>query len=198
MIKTFLLLCSVLCCTVIVAQQTITVHFLYGSTPAKGYKNSEKKRLGGKKGGHVSIESGDSIVGFHPGGKCHVFSKNKKANGYFSNEQNSNWVKDTVKLKYTSIIIPLSNENYDTLKATLNNYLKKSPYDYAVFGMRCAAAAYDILEETGLVKKRSRLGKWVTIFYPQLLRRRLLKIAMVNNYAVIRKAGKGSRNWEKE
>jgi hypothetical protein len=198
MIKTFLLLCSILCCTVVVAQQTITVHFLYGSKPAKGYKNLEKKKLGGKKGGHVSIESGDSIVGFHPGGKCHVFSKNKKANGYFSNEQNANWVTDTVALKYTSIIIPLSQQQYAVLKNTINNYLTKSPYDYAVFGMRCAAAAYDILEETGIVKKRSRLGKWGAIFYPQLLRRRLLKIAGVKNYTVIRKKGKVSRNWEKE
>ncbi|MEI9955698.1 MAG: hypothetical protein WDM90_05170 [Ferruginibacter sp.] len=53
--------------------------------------------------------------------------------------------------------------------------MQKSPYDYAVFGMRCAAATYDMLEKTGVVKKRSRMGKWVTFFYPQLLRRRLFK-----------------------
>jgi DNA-binding transcriptional regulator YhcF (GntR family) len=64
--------------------------------------------------------------------------------------------------------------------------------------MRCAAAAYDILEETGIVKKRNRLGKWVTIFYPQLLRRRLLKIAGANNFAVIKTKGRSSRSWEKE
>jgi hypothetical protein len=198
MIKPFLLLCNFLWCTVVVAQQTITVHFLYGSKPAKGYKNSETKWFGGIKGGHVTIESGDSIVGFHPGGKCHIFSKKKKANGYFSNEQNLNWVKDTVTLKYTSVIIPLSEENYKRVKNTLNSYLQKSPYDYAFFGMRCAAAAYDVLEETGIVKKRSRLGKLGAFFYPQLLRRRLLKIAGVKNYTVIRKKGKVSRNWEKE
>jgi hypothetical protein len=57
------------------SQQTITVHFLYGSKPAKGNKNAETKWFGGKKGGHVTIETGDSIVGFQPGGKCHVFGK---------------------------------------------------------------------------------------------------------------------------
>ena len=55
--------------------------------------------------------------------------------------------------------------------------------------MRCAAATYDILEETGMVKKRTRMGKWVTFFYPQLLRRRILKAAAENNYAVVKTKG---------
>lgn len=146
------------------SQQTITVHFLYGSKPAKGNKNAETKWFGGKKGGHVTIETGDSIVGFQPGGKCHVFGKKKNANGYFSNEPKQNWVKDTASLQYTSIIIPLDEDNYLKVKNTLNNYLNISPYDYTVFGMRCAAATYDILEETGIVKKRSRTGKWISFF----------------------------------
>jgi hypothetical protein len=64
--------------------------------------------------------------------------------------------------------------------------------------MRCAAASYDILEKAGVVKKRSRMGKWVTFFYPQLLRRRILKIAGENNYAVVKTGGRKSRVWEKE
>jgi hypothetical protein len=64
--------------------------------------------------------------------------------------------------------------------------------------MRCAAANYDVPEETGIVKKRSRVGKWVTIFYLQLLRRPLLKIAGANNYAVVKTKGRSSRSWEKE
>ena len=31
-----------------IAQQTIAVHFLYGSVPAPGYKNAESKWFGGK------------------------------------------------------------------------------------------------------------------------------------------------------
>jgi hypothetical protein len=180
------------------SQQTITVHFLYGSKPANGNKNAETKWFGGKKGGHVTIETGDSIIGFQPGGKCHVFGKKKNANGYFSNEQKQNWVKDTATLKYTSVIIPLDGDNYLKVKNTLNNYLKKSPYDYAFFGMRCAAATYDVLEETNIVKKRRMLGKWVSFFYLQLLRRRLLKIAGANKYAVVKTKGRSSRRWEKE
>jgi hypothetical protein len=198
MIKTFLILISFLILQNINAQQNITVHFLYGSKPAKGYKHEEKKWFGGKKGGHVTIEAGDSIIGFQPGGNCHVFGKKKKANGYFNAKQKEVFIKDTVALKYTSIIIPLNEDGYSKIKITLNNYLKKSPYDYAFLGMRCAAATYDILEESGVVKKRTRMGKWVSFFYPQLLRRRILKAAAENNYAVVKTKGRASRVWEKE
>ncbi|WP_462254838.1 hypothetical protein [Ferruginibacter sp.] len=198
MIKTFLILLSFLIAHNINAQQNITVHFLYGSKPAKGFKHEEKKWFGGKKGGHVTIEAGDSIIGFQPGGNCHVFGKKKNANGYFNAKQKEIFIKDTVALKYTSIIIPLNEDGYSKIKNTLNNYLKKSPYDYAFLGMRCAAATYDILEETGVVKKRTRMGKWVSFFYPQLLRRRILKAAAENNYAVVKTKGRASRVWEKE
>jgi len=196
--KLFFLLSSLLLTTYINAQQTIAVHFLYGSKPAKGYKGEEKKWFGGIKGGHVTIETGDSIIGFQPKGNCHVFGKKENANGYFNAKQKTNWVKDTVSLKYATILIPLDDARYTKLKSTLDKYLQKSPYDYAVFGMRCAAATYDVLEEAGVVKKRSRMGKWVSFFYPQLLRRRMLKIADENNYAVVKTGGRKSRVWEKE
>jgi hypothetical protein len=198
MIKACLILISFLTGQYVIAQQSITVHFLYGSKPAKGYKNSEAKWFGGKKGGHVTIETGDSIIGFQPGGNCHVFGKKKNGNGYFNSKQKQIWVKDTVTLKYTSVIIPLNEDSYSKVKTKLNNYLQKSPYDYAVLGMRCAAATYDVLEETGIVKKRTRMGKWVSFFYPQLLRRRLLKAANENNFAVVKTSGRTSRVWEKE
>ncbi len=183
--------------TYINAQQTIAVHFLYGSKPAKGYKE-EKKWFGGIKGGHVTIETGDSIVGFQHGGKFHVFGKKEKADGYFSAKQKINWLKDTATLKYATILIPVDEERYLKLRTTVNGYLGKSPYDYAFFGMRCAAATYDLLEEAGIVKKRTHMGKWITFFYPQLLRRQLLKIAGDNNYTVIKTGGRTSRVWEKE
>ena len=198
MVKFFVILNSFLLVNNINAQQFIAVHFLYGSKPAKEYKNAEAKWFGGKKGGHVTIETGDSIIGFQPGGNCHLMGKKKNANGYFSTKGKQNWVKDTASLKYTSVIIPVNEVNYLKVKNVLNNYLQKSPYDYAFFGMRCAAATYDVLEETGIVKKRTNFGKWTSYFYPQLLRRRILKIAAANNYTVIRNPGRASRKWEKE
>ncbi len=198
MTKLFFIVSSFLFFKTISAQQTIAVHFLYGSKPAKGYKGTEKKWFGGLKGGHVTIETGDSIIGFQPGGNCHVFGKKEKANGYFIAKQKTNWVKDTVSLKYATVLIPVDENSYARMKTTLNNYLHKSPYDYAVFGMRCAAATYDILEDAGIVKQRTKMGKWVSFFYPQLLRRRILKIAQEHNYAVVRTNGRSSRVWEKE
>ncbi|MGC4101200.1 hypothetical protein [Ferruginibacter sp.] len=198
MTKLVLILGSFFLFNTISAQQTIAVHFLYGSKPAKGYKGTEKKWFGGIKGGHVTIETGDSIIGFQPGGNCHVFGKKEKANGYFRADQKSKWIKDTVSLKYATVLIPVDDVHYNKLKATVNSYLQKSPYDYAVFGMRCAAATYDVLEDAGIVKQRTRMGKWVSFFYPQLLRRRILKLASENSYAVVRTNGRVSRIWEKE
>ena len=43
---------------------TIQLHFLYGSVPAKGYKESEKKLFGGIKGGHVNIEANGKVLDF--------------------------------------------------------------------------------------------------------------------------------------
>ena len=176
----------------------ITVHFLYGSAPAKGFGKIEKKKFGGKKGGHVSIEAGDSIIGFQPKGTCHIIGEKKNANGYFKTVPKNIWAADTVAAKYTSIIIAVNEEQYACVKNTCDGYLQKAPYDYAFFGMRCAAASYDVLENTGLVKKRSHFSKWATFFYPQLLRRQLLKLAVKNNYAVVKHGGRVSRIWEKE
>lgn len=197
--RTILLFCLVIAGFCAAAQDSsIAVHFLYGSKPAKGFKGTEKKVFGGKKGGHVTIEAGNKIIGFQPKGTCHVFGSRKKANGYFRADDKAKWVTDTVSRKYSSVIIPLSCEQYAKLKSTLDAYLEERPYDYAVFGMRCAAATYDILEDAGIVKKRSRFGKWVSFFYPQLLRRRILKLAEKNNYAVVKHDGRKSRSWELE
>src|SRR5436190_10339026 len=133
MTKLFFIVSSFLFFNTISAQQTIAVHFLYGSKPAKDCKGTEKKWFGGLKGGHVTIETGDSIIGFQPKGNCHVFGKKEKANGYFNAKQKTNWVKDTVSLKYATVLIPLDGERYLKLKAILDTYLQKSPYDYAFF-----------------------------------------------------------------
>ncbi|MDB5203028.1 MAG: hypothetical protein JWQ27_2437 [Ferruginibacter sp.] len=180
------------------AQQNITVHFLYGSVPAKGQLKTEKKVFGGKKGGHVTIEAGDSIFGFQPKGTCHMIGMKKNANGYFKAEQKTYWTKDTVSKKYTSVVIPVTAEQYAHVKNTFDQYLQKSPYDYAFLGMRCAAASYDVLEDIGVVKKRSRVGKWLSFFYPQLLRRKMIKLAEKNEYALVKHEGRKTRNWEME
>lgn len=180
------------------AQKHVTIHFLYGSTPANGYAHVEKKRFGGKKGGHVTIEAGDSIIGFQPKGNCHIIAKNNLRNGYFRADDKQKWVADTVGNKYTSVIIPVTDTQYAILTATMNNYIEDCPYDYAFLGMRCAAATSDVLEQIGILDKKSRTAKWTSNFYPQLFRRQMLKLAEEKNYTVVKHEGRNTRNWEME
>lgn len=193
-----ILFCLMMAACYCSAQDSIAVHFLYGSKPAKGCKLTEKKAFGGLKGGHVTIEEENKIIGFQPGGNCHVFASKKKANGYFRADDKTKWIQDTVSRKYASVIIPLTAAQRSKLEITITNYLQKRPYDYAFFGMRCAAATYDILEDAGIVKQRSYFGKWTSFFYPQLLRRRILKLAEKNKYAVVKHDGRKTRLWETE
>jgi hypothetical protein len=179
------------------AQKTLTVHFLYGSIPASPYKDVEKKRFGGKKGGHVTIQVGDSLISFQPGGNCHMIAAGNK-NGYFKIINAQNWQLDTAGNKYTSIIIPVSDSQYTAMHELAQQYVRQCPYDYAFLGMRCAAASYDLLGETGLLPAKSKTATWSQFFYPQLLRRKLLKLAERNNYTVVRHPGSNRRIWEKE
>jgi hypothetical protein len=84
------------------------------------------------------------------------------------------------------------------LEDLFETYSKKSPYDYAVFGMRCAAASYDLLSEIGLFRKISMKNNILTNFYPKLLRKRILKWAKKNNYPVQHHEGRSTRVWEKD
>mgnify|MGYP001027910880 CR=1 FL=1 len=196
--KLFLFLIFTVFITPLYCQQKIVVHFLYGSVPAPGFEKTEKKLFGGLKGGHVSLQLGDSIIGFQPRGRCHILANNEAPNGYLKVDNLLHWTKDTVGKKYTSIIIPVSSVSYQEVTNLLSEYLQQTPYDYAVFGMRCAAATYDALEDIGIVRPLKQTGKWLTYFYPQLFRRHMLKLSKENNYTVVRHAGVSSRKWEME
>lgn len=174
-------------------QEIIKLNFLYGSKPSRGYKNSEVNHFGGLKGGHVNIEANGRVLDFLPG-KCPLFPENKKPTGGFYINSKISW--DTASTKWMSIIIPVSPAKMKELDKVLDSFIKKTPYDYAVFGMRCAAATYDVLGKIGLVKKGSKMNTITRNFYPKLLRKRMLKWAIRNNYMVIFHEGRKSRKWE--
>jgi len=73
-----------LACSLAHSQDTLKVHFLYGSKPVKKYKATEPKWFGGMLGGHVGIErDSDRILNFVPNGKFHWFSNpNNKHSRY--------------------------------------------------------------------------------------------------------------------
>jgi hypothetical protein len=184
-----------LCITVntVFAQQTIQLHFLYGSKPAKGYKAVESKHFGGLKGGHVNIEVNGRVLDFLPG-KCPLFPNNKKPSGGYYINHSISW--DTAHTKWTTISIPVSSIQLQQLEQLMDSFAKRTPYDYAVFGMRCAAASYDVLSRIGLLKKMKNAKKVTKFFYPKLLRKKMMKWARQRGYPVIQHEGRPSRKWE--
>lgn len=177
------------------SQQQIILHFQYGSVPAKGFKQSESRYFGGISGGHVTIEIDGMVIGFAPGGNCHLWGKRKKPNGYFHYGKG---LGDTTGMKYTSFIIPVSDSQYQQLKTIAAAYSRKAPYDYATFGMRCAAAASDMLSQAGLLKTRTKPGHVLRYFYPKKLRKHFFRLTAKRHYSVIRHPGRSSRRWEKD
>lgn len=175
--------------------RVVNIHFLYGSKPAKGFKSVEAKRFGGLPGGHVNIQIGDQFLDFAPSGRCHLFPHRKKHGGGFSMGSGKWYGKGE---KEATVQIPVSADQYRQLDSLARHYASRNPYDYAVFGMRCAAATYDVLGETGLVKGWPRWKNVVRNFYPKLMRKRLFRLAEKRNWVVRKQEGRPSRKWERD
>jgi hypothetical protein len=173
----------------------IKINFLYGSRPAKGYHQQESKLFGGIKGGHVNIEAAGRVLDFKPGNNP-LFPNNKKPTGGFSIHQSIYWNGETDK--WATVIVPVSENQFIELQKLFDSVSVKTPYDYAIFGMRCAAASYDVLSRIGLFKEYSNEKNIITHFYPKLLRKKVLKWASDNNYEVITHNGRTSRKWESD
>ena len=182
------------CCFANDSTYTIKINFLYGSRPAKGYHQQESKLFGGIKGGHVNIEAGGRVLDFTPGNNP-LFPHNKKPSGGFSINQSVSWDGDD---KWKTIIVPVSKDQYLELQKIFDSVAARTPYDYAIFGMRCAAASYDVLSKIGLFKEYPNDKNVITHFYPKLLRKKVLKLAEDNNYTVISNDGRSSRKWESD
>lgn len=178
--------------------KSIKVHFLYGSKPKKEFKFLEKKWFGGMHGGHVSIETDSVVTGFGPKGKFHVFGHRKDFHSHFFSQGMLEWMDDSVGMKYVTVTIPLTLVQYQRIDSIHKAYQDSPPYDYAFLGMRCAAATYDILSQLKLVSNRGRHGMVTRYFYPKLLRKRILKLAVERKYAIHRQAGRTTRKWEKD
>ena len=173
---------------------TIKINFLYGSRPAKGFRQQESKLFGGIKGGHVNIEAGGRVLDFTPGNNP-LFPHNKKPSGGFSINPSINW---TSTDKWKTVIVPVSEAQYVALQKIFDSVAAKTPYDYAIFGMRCAAASYDVLTKIGMFKEYPNTKNIATHFYPKLLRKKVLKWADKNKYPVLSNEGRPSRKWESD
>ena len=199
-----LLICFLICVCIAgaFAQQDsgriIKVHFLYGSKPHPKHKDKETKWFGGFHGGHVSIEVDNEVIGFVPSGKLHIFARRKpgKLHSGFAQQDLERFRQDSVLCKYATVHIPVSIDQYSKIRSIHSSYTKKAPYDYAFFGMRCAAATYEILGQLDLVKDKSRFGNIVCHFYPKPLRKKLFRIAKQRGYRTTSQPGRPTRKWE--
>jgi hypothetical protein len=180
----------------------LKIHFLYGSKPLKAYKN-EPKWFGGILGGHVGLESDSGkILNFLPVGKFHIFPKKKDKHGayalYSSAQFYGYFGGNPDSVKKTTVFIPISKQQKMEFDSISKAYLESTPYDYALFGLRCGAASYKILGQLGILPKYT-FGKTLrTITHPRKLRKRLLKKTTENGWKIVRKQGSDRRKWEKD
>lgn len=181
----------------------LKVHFLYGSKPLREYKKSEPKWFGGILGGHVGIE-GDSnkILDFGPNGKFHIFAKKSRRNSYFGLRNPESFYSilganpDSVKMAI--VYIPITRDQKAKFDSITSIYTSQSPYDYAFFGMRCAAATYDVLSQLNILPDYGYTQTYTRIFYPKLLRKRLFALAVERNWKVVKYEGSSRRKWEND
>lgn len=175
----------------------IKVHFLYGSKPARKYRSTEPKYFGGIHGGHVTVQVDSVDYGFEPSKGFHVFSHHR---GFKSDYVNipAPLQRYPEGVKAVTFLVPISNAQYQAIVNTCSRYSSQTPYDYAFFGMRCAASAQDVLGLAGIVRYRKHLYNVVTTFYPKPLRRRMFRLASKNHYIIIRQEGRPTRKWERD
>lgn len=177
----------------------VKVHFVYGSKPKTAFKKMEAKQFGGIHGGHVYLELENKIISYGTNnGKWHIFPHKSKSAGRYRIDKDLKWHGDTGKLKITTIIIPITEEQLLKFKETEKKYFEQTPYDYAFLGMRCAAGAYDMLSKAEVCKHKSRFGIISKNFYPKRLRVKLLKRARKENWQVLWQEGRNTRKWERD
>ena len=178
-------------------------HFLYGSKPAKKHKGTEQKWFGGVLGGHVGIE-GDSnrVINFLPSGKFHWFAKNDNKHSTYAVHSVDDFYRilggSNNDVKKAIVYIPVTTQQKQTFDSISAGYLKQAPYDYALFGMRCGAATYEVLGQLEILTKYSYGKTYRKIFYPKKLRKKLFKKAKENGWTIVRQDGSNTRKWEQD
>jgi hypothetical protein len=183
--------------------ELIKVHFLYGSKPLKQFRKTEEKWFGGVWGGHVGIEGSDnSILNFVPAGKFHWIASKKDQHSRYAQHSTEEFYAlfggNPDSVKKAIVYIPVTQRQKQRFDSIASVYLKETPYDYAFWGMRCGAAAYEILGQLNIVPSYAHGKTYRKIFYPKRLRKRLFKKATQNDWKIVRQEGTMRRKWEKD
>ncbi len=184
-------------CYWVLAQDSLfaTVHVIYGSKPKA---KTEGKWFGGKLGGHVGLEvSPGKVVHFNPGGAVGAWQKNSDTGNYIvSTVEGFYCTFGCDSVKRMAVKIPISAADFKVLDSISNHYVEHSPYPYAFFGMRCAAACYHLLSFTDAYQEISKRKMVRRFFYPRKLRKRLIKSAKKQHWKVTITEGRSTRKWD--
>ncbi len=180
---------------------TIKVQFIYGSKPLRKFRDTEKKWFGGLLGGHAGIEiSPGKFLSFEGNDKFHPidhrYQRHCRYRVLSTNEFWNAMGSSGDSVKKATISIPVNHHQINTLDSLAAAYVRKPPYDYSFFGMRCASATYEVLGQLGLVKPHSYRGTCLRIFYPKQLRKQLMAQAQRKGWTVIKQEGSTRRKWE--
>lgn len=192
------------------AQDTLTVSVTHGYKIKRKYWKIDKKlakvtglarkSIGGFRGGHVEVHLGGFVYGFTdiPNAKIpHIFPRKKKNLGLFTKREHLKWQKNHRNDKITYFYIPINKEQFLTLQERYESYTQKSPYDFALFGKRCASSCYDILMRTQILDKKKKLGIILGVFHPRKFRKLLKKQAQKRNIKIKTQEGFEQKKWDK-
>lgn len=178
-------------------ENSLIIHFIYGSKPKQEFRDVEEKIPGGLLGGHIFIQCGENYYGFESVNrkKIHLFPR-KKFNSIYTKEHISNWTSNHNHEKILSIELPVETRTLNKIYYLLEKFHQKTPYDYAVMGMRCASSTYQVLSEAGFFPFASNFKSMFLIPYPAVLRKKVLRIARSNSYKIKIQSGSSRRIWE--
>lgn len=192
------------------AQDTLKVSVTHGHKIKKEYWKKDKKlakitgftrrSIGGMRGGHVEVHLKGFVYGFtdRPNAKIpHIFPRSKKNVGLFTKEDNRTWYNKKRNDKITYFYITLNKEQTSILQQKYEDYIQNSPYDFALFGKRCASSCYDMLMQVGILDTRSKIGINLGIFHPRKFRKILKKQAMKRNIRIEIQQGSKQKKWDK-
>lgn len=160
---------------------SIKVLFLHRpSLRVLSQKAPELKWFSGLFSGHVGIEFRPGrVVDFVSYGRFRGLPNNKKPHSRFvirTRQEFETLFGTGPRVPRLSIItIPVSENQQNSLEKVISTYTRKSPYDYAFGGMRCASATYEILARAGILRSRSLRFIAFRIFTPGILKRYLRK-----------------------
>jgi hypothetical protein len=136
-----------------------------------------------------------------PKGKFHFLPSKNKHSKYVYNSYADFYEILGGKLetnKSLIVHIPINTQQKLRFDSLVKAYTQNTPYDYAFMGFRCGSATYEGLALLDILPSLGAGTTKMRIFYPRLVRKKVIKLARKNNWKMVTQAGSVTRKWEKD